>query len=218
VRAPSEDGFSLVETMVAILMLSIVSVGFYQVMFSGVRASDTTTSLANVTDEARGGLNRMIRDVREAAWLTAASPTSFTIMVDYDADGTFTTGGPLGDEVVTYAYDDVADEITLNGETLVAGVSPVGGADVFSYTSNRLEYDWGGGAGGIPDGVTTWREINDSSCASHNVAGVGDCDINPAAPDEYELNYLTSVHFSFRTTSAGRSRSFFGEAEMRNRR
>ncbi len=217
-RRGSEEGFTLVETMFAILLFSLVSVGFYQVMFSGVRASDTTKSLVDVTEEARRGLNRMIRDVREAAWLTAASPTSFTIMVDFDTDGAFADGGPMGDEIVTYTYDATAQEITLNGEPLVSGISPVGAADVFSYTSNRLEYDWGGGAGGAPDGVTTWREINDASCPAHNVAGVGDCDSSPTAPDAAELNYLTSVHFSFEVTSDERSKAFYGEAEMRNRR
>jgi prepilin-type N-terminal cleavage/methylation domain-containing protein len=212
-----EQGFSLVETMVAILLFSVVAVGFYQVMFSGVRASDTTESVVDVTERGRGALNRMLRDVREAAWLTAASPTSFTIMIDFDGNGSFANGGPMGDEVVTYAYDPAATEITLNGETLAQGVSPVPGTDVFSYASNRLEYDWGG-ANGVPDGVTTWREINDASCASHNVTGVGDCDASPTAPDEFELNYITSVHFSFRVTSGARSRTFAGEAEMRNRR
>ena len=41
-RLGSEDGFGLVETMVALLVFSVASVAFYQVLFGQVRGTTAT--------------------------------------------------------------------------------------------------------------------------------------------------------------------------------
>jgi hypothetical protein len=79
--------------------------------------------------------------------------------------------------------------------------------DIFSYSSNRLEYDWN-----PQDGVTTWQEI-DSPPAGVN--GIGDRD---GTLDIGELSYLSNVSINFDVAIEGEETEFAGEAQLRNRR
>lgn len=217
-RSSTEAGFTLIEVLVAILLFSIVSVGFYQVMISSVRGSDTTLDVAEISAEGRLGFNRMLRDVREADALDAASPTSFTIWVDYDADE---MRDYTSEEYLRYTYDDAARTITLasldasstvlESAVLVDGIQKVDGTiDVFDYASNRLEYDHLPSPS--PDGVTTWEEIDSPPVG---VYGVGDRD---GDLDASELSYISNIIIRFNVRVEGRATEFYGEAQLRNRR
>lgn len=206
-----QQGFTLIETLVAIALFAIVSLGFYQVMFAAVRGSDTSRSVVRTSEEARLGLNRMVRDTREADSLGAATPTSYRIQIDFDANGTISPPGStnsLADyEDLTFAYQAAAKTIALNGELLAEGVEPVGGKDVFSYFSNRLEYDWNA------DGVTSWQELD--AAPTKGVSGVGN---NNGMLDSAETPFLTSVVYNFVVRVANRSEVFHAQAQLRNRR
>ncbi len=199
-------GFTLVELMTAMMIFSIVSVAFYSVMFSAVRGSNDAQSIADVSQEARVGFNRMIRETREASAISNASPTSYTISVDYENDA-------LGAQGLTFSKS--GDKILLNGELLMEGVDCLRAAsgggcaqDVFRYTSNRLEYDWN------RDGVTTWQELDESAAPSRGVVGVGNNDglLN------VELPFVTDVTFAVSVTTGDASGRLIGHAQLRNRR
>ena len=217
-RLRSEAGFSMIELLTVIALFSLLSVSFYQVLFAQASGSDTTRSLARIADEARPGFNRMVRDTREADAISAASATSYTIKVNFDGDGLYETPNGAGDqEILTFAYDEATDVITLNGEVLMQGVDCVRvtptdpcTTDVFTYSSNFLEYDWNN------NGQTTWQEIDESSCATHGVTGVGDCD-QPPVLDAAELPYLNVVTFNVRVASGDNSSDFYTTAQLRNR-
>ena len=215
-----EGGFTLVETMVALSLFAFLSVSFYWLMFSAVKGSDTTESVVRMSEEARLGFNRMVRDTREANELSACTPTDFSncyrVKVDYDGNGVYanpnTTGGY---EDLTYRYSSLDKEITLNGQTLITGVRTVPGKPVFSYMSNALEYD------ANANGMTTAAELDASG-----VAGVGN---GNGVLDNPELNYVTSVSFAFRVEHGNRNCSagitstdpcgtFYAESQLRNRR
>ena len=87
----SENGFTLIETLVAITLFSVVSISFYSVMLSGSRGADTTRSVVRVAEEARFGLNRMVRDTREAQVMAEADEDSYRVQIDFDEDGTIQT-------------------------------------------------------------------------------------------------------------------------------
>jgi prepilin-type N-terminal cleavage/methylation domain-containing protein len=213
----SEGGFTLVELLVAVFIFGIASVAFYQLLFSIARGTQTARSVTRVTDEARLGFNRMVRDTREAQEVEAASlsPQSFTIAVDFDANGTITRSGTnaAGDyEELTYKYDAVDGEIRLNGELLISGAECVpnglgGCKPVFDYASDDLEFDWNG------DGVTTWQELDQAP--AHGVVGVGD---NDGALDGAELPEVSSVTFAIRVVKGGSSENFYARAQLRNNR
>jgi len=204
-----ESGYTLVEMLVAMFVFALVSTGFYQVLIAQSRSVDVTRKTSRVGEEARVGFNRMVRDVREADLLSAAAAdgTSFTIKVNYNADGLYQNPNPNGDmEILTFAYDSTAKSITLNGEELMSEVMPVDGKQMFEFTSNALEYDWGG------DGTTTWLDVDQASCASHGVTGVGNCN---STLDSGEYAHLTGVVFAIQDTD--QTTDFFATAQLRNR-
>lgn len=210
----SEGGYTLIELLVVITVLSVVMGSFYSVMMSQSRGSDAAQAVARQAQEARLGLNRLIRDTREATVLENASETAYTVKIDFDGIDWNADGDPYdavnsaGDaEVLTFAYDPAAKEITLNGETLVAGVEPDPGKPVFSYSSNVLAYDWDN------DGVSTATELDKAPL--HDVSGVGN---NSGNLDGPELNHISNVSFRFRINVNGQSTDFSGEAQLRNRR
>ncbi|MEA2475922.1 MAG: hypothetical protein QOC87_121 [Actinomycetota bacterium] len=229
----SEGGYSLIEMLVAIALFALVSGGFYQVLLQQTKATNTTRAGAHIADEARLGFNRMVRDVREADSVSAASinastgAASFTVKVNYNGDSQYTS-----DEILTYTYDPVAKTISLNTvggtpEILMSGVSPAGNTTpacpvatyatgcVFSYMSSYLDYDWNS------DGFTTWQEVDDSACAAHGITGVGDCNGGGGASgqvlDAGEWPYITSISFAIKVTDGARSTNFFDNTQMRNR-
>ena len=238
-RIQNERGFSLIELLVAMGAFSIVAFAFLSVMMSTARSTDTTRDNVRISEEARLGLNRMVRDTREAAWIDLpgtdpnAAYNSFTVKIDFDGNGTYANppGGVASAEgnfeVVTYAYEPANDAITLTApgfgtETLIKGVdcarTPAGACkgDVFSFTSNRLEYDVVS-AGGVvaPDGVVTLDEVNDAACSPLNITTMDVC--NGTLVDA-EMANLTSVNFAFRVEVGGRSTDYYAEAQLRNRR
>lgn len=221
-RMNEQNGFTLVELLVALGLFSVLSIGFYQVLFSGVRGSETTRSVVRISEEARLAFNRMIRDTREATRFACVGPSagdcidedSFSVNIDFNGDGLFLNSGEPGAvsgdyERVTFAFDSDAGTITLNGEVLIDGVEQIPGGGgprpIFDYSSNLLQYDTS-----PADGTATWEEIDASTDP-----GVGNQD---GAINEAELQYLTSVSFAFQVREEDRVSEFFAEAQLRNRR
>lgn len=202
-----QDGFTLIELLVVMGMLSLITVGFYQVMFSGARGADVTDDVVTISEEARLGLNRMVRDAREAEILVAASGTQYVIEGDYDRDGSIEPTPPPGGhpgeaERLAFVFDPAARTITLNGEVLIEGVERIGSEPVFTYMSNNLRYDSDG------DGVTAPAEINAPPIGNANNL------LDLAA----ERSLVTSVVYTFAVRADDRLSEFHAEAQMRNRR
>lgn len=219
-----EEGFSLVEVLVAIFLFSVLSVGFYQVMFSAVRGSTDTADIAEVAEEARLGFNRMIRDTREATDLISATDTSYRIWSDFDRDGVVDQSDY---EYMQYTYDPATRRITLTAltapaagnpslitgsEAAVAGTSAetlsghirlVGTRPVFSYVSNFLQYDTSPANGEV------------SSTELDTATGLGN---NNGVVDGLELDYVSDVNYAFQVSVGGDARTFYGQAQIRNRR
>lgn len=215
-RTQDDSGFTIIEVLVAIVLFSVISIGFYQVMISTVRGSETTRTVANIAEESRLGFNRILRDAREADSLDAASPTSFTIWVDYNANN---TRDYTSDEYLRYTFSEAAGTIVVasldsggavqTSATLMSGVEKVSPTiDVFDYTSNRLEYDYTP----TPDGVTVWEEIDNPPAG---ITGIGDRD---GTLDSAELTYLSNIQIRFNVQVNDRQTEFYGEAQLRNRR
>jgi prepilin-type N-terminal cleavage/methylation domain-containing protein len=203
-----EEGFTLVEVLVATMLFAVLSVGFYQVLFATTRQSDTSNSIAHVSEEARLGFNRMIRDTREGDTLDSAGPNSYRVLVDFNGDGNYQNPNAAGDyEDLTFSYIAGDETIELNGEVLMRGVERIPGRDIFTYSSNFLQFDWNA------DGEATWQEVDQA--ASHGVTGVGDSN---GALSAGEYPFLSSVSYAFRVVADDRDAEFFGQAQVRNRR
>jgi prepilin-type N-terminal cleavage/methylation domain-containing protein len=214
----SEGGFTLVELLVVIMIFGVISTSLYLAVSSGVRGGKTARNVVQVSEEARLGLNRMIRDTREAKNLVAADAGSYEIGIDFNLDGDTEDEG----EQETFTFDAATDRILLTAnvtdgvnptttEPLVVGVSEVGGTDMFSYSSNRLEYDYD-----PEDGVASCAEIDDPPFGVTGGNGDNTCGVE-------ELPFVTNVSYALQVSSGDarsgvRTTEFFAEAQLRNRR
>jgi prepilin-type N-terminal cleavage/methylation domain-containing protein len=203
-----EDGFTLIELLVVILLLAMVTTGFFSVMLSGSRGAETAERTIHSAQEARAGLNRMVRDVREATIIDDAGSDAFRVQTDFDGNGAYENPNASGDyESLTIAYDEDDRTITLNGAMLIEDVERAPGTEIFSYSSNFLSYDWNG------DGVTSVAELD--AAPAHGVTGVGNGDGVLNYP---ELSSVSNVSFSFTIDNGTGKAHFLGEAQLRNRR
>lgn len=205
-----EHGFTLIEILVAISLLSVVLVGFYSVMLSVVRGSQTAESVVRISEEARAGFNRIIRDTREAEAITIARPNELGIQTDFNDDGLIQSPNLSGD-YENLIFRRQGGRITIrtstNGppSTLIQGVEPLAGATgVFSYSSNLLEFD------ANDDGIATCIELSQSGAT-----GVGDGD---ATCDESEHAFISSIDFAFQVVDGEQSSVFHAQAQLRNSR
>ena len=212
----ADDGFTLVELLVTVFLFSLASVAMYQILFNVAGGARTTESLARISDEARLGFNRMVRDTREGQEIIAytESPLSYTVAVDFDADGVITAApatNSAGDyEELTFSFDESARQIRLNGELLMSGVECVGSCaanPVFDFASEDLSYDW------YETGVTEWTDLDEAS--SHGVVGIGN---GNDELDGAELPYVTSVSFNLRVVRGSSESTFYALAQLRNKR
>jgi prepilin-type N-terminal cleavage/methylation domain-containing protein len=211
-----QRGYTLIELLVTMALFAVASTAFLQVLLMGTRGANTAKAVDRISEEARLGLNRVIRDTRQASGVEdypAPSATSYTIDVDFNGDGQIGASQGGGDydpnlpndqgdyERETFAYNSSSKVITIQGGngptyTLISGVTPVSGTSMFTYFSNHLEYDWNS------DGVTDLSELQ--SASSHGVS----------IPDPYF--YVSDVAYAIQITNTGRSTTFYGEAELRN--
>ena len=215
IHARGENGFTLTEVLITLLLFSLISTGLYQVLFTGSEGSQTAQSVVRVSDEARAGLNRMIRDTRQAFALTSATANGYSVQVDFNGDESISAVGVanaagdyeqlsfvvVGDQLFIQACGSANLDCGNQRSVLVDGVSRTGSTPYFSYASNRLEYDCDN------DGQATRAEVEGGSCY---VPG----GLTPAIA----LSVMTDIDYSFQVTVDGRSSNFLSHAEMRNLR
>lgn len=214
-----QGGFTLIELLVTLGLLSVVSVGFYQVLFSSTRGVDTAQNAIAVSEEARLGFNRLVRDTRESEEVVNPSATSFTVEIDFDASGGIdpapAAGPALGNfERLTFTFNPAGPgngTISVSGgglsEVLMRGVDCVRKTDgschdVFTYASSRLEYDTSG------DGRSSADEIEAAL----------DTSIDGALDTVPELGVIDIVEFALRVQVGEAIETFYSEAQLRNQR
>ena len=170
-RAGRDDGgFSLVELLVAIMMLSVVLGIALTLLTSTQRSADGTIGEHQAVEEARLGLNRISRELRQATALRYA----------LNADGP-----TRSDSAVTM----VSFEADFNGDGCIAGSS--GCAAVSAADPESLTYCHQPPAAGtegrlyiIPQLITTPT----TSCASLGVP------ILAGRVDRFELQYRSNLY------------------------
>lgn len=214
--AGREAGYTLIEMLVGISLLALATTAFMGVLFSVTRGANTSRDVVRVSEEARLGFNRMVRDTREGEEIISATPTSYRVQIDFNADGVVTPqpdANAVGDlEDLTFEWDESSLTVKINGETLIRRVdclriSSLCSGDVFTYSSDRLEYDWNG------DGTTEWSELDEAP--SHLVVGVGN---NNGVLDGAELPFISNITYAFELQDGGADSEFFTEAQLRNLR
>lgn len=212
-----DEGYTLIELLVAMSVFALISVAFYQLMFSATRGSNRARDSVRVSEEARLGLNRLIRETRESDGVDLATSTSFRVQNDFDADGVIepTPSDSAGSyeqlrftaNIVPTGNGNLVVSAGSASEILMSGLDCVRKTDgtchpVFVYSSSRLEYD------ANSNGVTSAEEL-DATASVGNGNGV---------LDGSELALIDTVSISMVITQGGSQERFYARAQMRNER
>jgi len=134
-RANRDDsGFTLVEMLVAVVLMGIMGTVFMSVILGAKDSATATKSSQDLNEEARLGLNRMARELRQATKLssvlnpdgpsyTTSNITAVTFSADFNGDGcingvmptpaptptpTCVANDANNPEVLTYCWDPSA--------------------------------------------------------------------------------------------------------------
>jgi prepilin-type N-terminal cleavage/methylation domain-containing protein len=232
-----QDGFTLVELLVSMMILVVISTVAMSVVVNSSSAVKTSTQVQGLNEEARLAINRMARDLRQAsAIVTAVDPDgpSYTssgivairLNADFDGDGclggvgtgclAYSSGNP---EDITYCYEFSSKQLYVI-DNQAAGVTPVtssttscsggqpllaGNVDSFKieYRSNQYRYDLN-----PSDGVTTWRELDESAAPIGNQNG---------QLDSVEMANIDSVVLNVTMKVSGHPQVYRTQVDLRNR-
>lgn len=219
-------GFTLVELLVAAVLLIVVLTITMSVVLATSRVVGQSRDSSDLTEEARVALNRMSRELRQASAVTGAtnpatSPslttayasfdanadTSLTFEVDFNRNGTIEPNA-ADPEVVTYKYDHANHQLLLQagGQTLPVLASNVTGLQLL-FTSRQISYD--GTVDGKKDGVVTWEELDADPAG---VKGNGNKVLDPL-----ELQYVDSVTVVLTLFRGTHQQVYRTQVDMRNR-
>ncbi len=155
-RRRDDAGFTLVEMLVAVVLLAVIGTVFMSVMLAAKDSATATRSVQDLNEEARLGLNRMARELRQATVLTSVlnpdgpsynvnNITAVTFSADFNGDGcingvmpspaptpTPTCGAndATNPEVLTYCWDPASAvrQLFLIPGTLAGNSCTVAGA------------------------------------------------------------------------------------------
>jgi prepilin-type N-terminal cleavage/methylation domain-containing protein len=198
-----EEGFTLVEFLVAmVVVVVLMAVTMTAVMNTGDLVT-TTSRNADLNEEARQAVNRMVRDVRQSTKLvTAVNPNgpsfdsarivAFRFEADYDGDGCIGGGSSpclpydaANPEDLTYCYqpdtaqlyvidnDATASPVVTAASTTCDGGQPLLAGNVAEF---RIEYRSNAYLHDLnpSDGVTTWLELDAAAPLVGNDNGILD--------------------------------------------
>ncbi|MHB9112705.1 MAG: prepilin-type N-terminal cleavage/methylation domain-containing protein [Thermoleophilia bacterium] len=162
-----EHGFTLVEMLVSISILSVIMAGMFSFLWGASTHWSTAQSTAEATENARLGLNRMTRELKQSSNITSASADQVTFRANFGA----------GTETITYGHTpgSVGDTGTVwrstsasPGElTLINDVESM----QFTYYGNDYKCDIG-----IADGIVYWSELQ--ACSTSPVTKIARVDIS----------------------------------------
>jgi prepilin-type N-terminal cleavage/methylation domain-containing protein len=228
-RVASEDGFTITEMMVVVLLLSVLIGVFYSFLFGGERAARDGRNWLEANQNARLALERMSRELREADQiLSVGGETQIEFQADLDQSGAFATVTYTPDitdeEKITYTYDGGADELKVN--TAVTGTasavlaSNIGGFR-FRYFASDPKVDIGcsGFNGTAPsdcaagDGTVHWQELDWAEDHSPPLLGYGDDD---GSLSNAELNHVTQIVIEMTVGIRNQRHEYRATVELRN--
>ncbi len=169
-RSPAgrQAGFTLIEILVTLLVLSVIMAAMFGFLWAMSGYWKKGQNTADMTQNARLGLNRMTRELSQAAQVTVAEPGRVSFSVNFNDSS--------GWQTVTYGFAPGGNgapgtvwrmsSTNMQQVTLISDVSRA----AFSYFGNDYKCD------ADNDAVVTLADIN-QSCGG-NLGKVGRVDIS----------------------------------------
>ncbi len=171
-----DTGFTLIEMLVSISILTVIMAGMFSFLWGASKHWHTGQNTEEVTENARMGLNRMTRELRQASQVVTAE----TYKVVFDVNFGVT---PETKETITYDFrPGTGDQPGSIWRSTTANPGPpvilvndvvndVENMQVFTYYGNDYKCD-----SGLKDGTITWDELQ--ACSSSPAAKVARVDIS----------------------------------------
>lgn len=140
-RLRRDDGFSLIELLVVMILLSVISGIVVATMIGTMRSTRQAQNRASSADAIQSQLERIARDLRVADPIRAASATSITVD-NYRGTGCFRetwslSSGSLVRALTTFAassactvYPATATPLSSSTQTMLTGLS---NSTLFTY-------------------------------------------------------------------------------------
>lgn len=188
--AGDESGFTLIELLVSILILSVIMTGMFMFLWGASSHWQTGQATADVNENARLGLNRMTREMRQGTQVTEAQTGEVAFSVDFGAGD--------GAETVTYSFEagggGAPGRVWRSTSTSSGSVTLIDDVESveFSYYGNDYRCD------GDTDGEVTYVELQ--ACSQAPLTEIARVDI--------ELTMRAG---------GGAPQIFLGQAWLRNR-
>ncbi|MFC7494333.1 MULTISPECIES: PilW family protein [unclassified Nocardioides] len=208
-----DAGVSMVEVLVGMVLFGVLSTLLLGLAISTNAVTEDTRDRAGVAEEARTAMERLTRELRQAAAIDQvtlpATPgggaTAFTFWADFDGDG-HRSSSAADPEVLTYCWNPDTDRLTLGAQSDCDAAQPVLAAKVtdlvLDFDSSQWAYDTDG------DGVTTWRELDARGAPVGNGDGVAN------AP---ELAHVDLLGVTMTVEDGAGTQTYHTRIDLRNR-
>ena len=127
----NHKGFSLIELMVVVGILSLIILGLVTFFTGGARSWIAGQSQLKAQREARQVMDRMVKEIRVGKEIIAGSDTSVTVKIPaFDTDGNITSYG----NVIYALYG--GNTIQRDSNPLIDNVLNESGEPIFRYYNN----------------------------------------------------------------------------------
>ena len=127
----NNKGFSLIEMMVALGILSLIIIGLVTFFAGGTRAWVTGQYQLEAQRNARFSMDRMVKEIREGSSISSGSNAT-SITINYLAS--------FGKSPVTYSLSGSGTTISRDTNPLVDNVLKIAGEDIFKYYDSVKQY------------------------------------------------------------------------------
>ena len=184
-----ESGFTLVELLVSIGIFTVIAAGMFSFLWGVSAHWSTGQDIADVSENARIGLNRMTRELRQASGVTQAGSEQVSFRTDFGN----------GQEIITYAF--VEGEGNENGSVVRTSTASNGQATLMNNVSG-LEFNYFGSdytCDSDGDGEIVYSELLGCGDIETMTARV-DIDLTMQAGDRAEKKFVGQAWLRNRET------------------
>lgn len=116
-----QDGFSIVEVLIAMFLLALVAVALLPPLWQGIRYSSQQSAVATATRE----LNSLVEEAREAPTCAGLTAAALSQTVTDGSGRTFTTSGTVGTCPATSKTVKLALTATDSSGTVLATTTAI---------------------------------------------------------------------------------------------
>lgn len=188
-----EHGFTLVEMLVSISILTVIMAAMFSFLMGASEYWGSAQNSAEVTANARLGLNRMTREFKQASNVTAALTNEVS----------FTANFGTGAETITYGYapgeNDETGTVWRSSTTSPGQVTLINDVQSLQFTYYGSDYKCDTQ---IADGIITLSELEACSTSPASKIARVDIDLALRAGSDSSKTFVEQAWLRNRSTTS----------------